>query len=165
MWQIGTMSRKEKAILIKAGYEVRDIDEKAFNILLDPKWNSKGFESDIDKNDVLACVYVDVNIFDDLKEAIEFEKAHTRMKQDEELRYKREFVADALFVLADTKKLNIPEDSIVVDHERWEDNGKDSLIKKFYYSAPNVTDNSLIGSFIVNFKKNSKIALDFHSNT
>jgi len=165
MWQIGTMSKAEKDILIKAGYDVRDINEGKFNRLLDPNWKSKAFKSDIEGDDVLVCVYVESNVYDGLEEAIRFEKSHDNMKKAEKLRYDREFVADNLFGLANTERLNIPEDSTVVDHDGWESNGNDSLIKKFYYSAPNATDDSLIGSYIVNFKKNSKIAIDFYGNT
>ena len=165
MWQIGTMSKAEKDILIKAGYDVRDIDEKAFNILLDINWKSKNFKSDIDKDDVLACVYVDCNVYDGLKEAITWEKSKKEMQEKAQLEHKRRTIADSLFEKADAKELEIPEDSEVVDHEGWEGNGEDSLIKKFYYTAPNGDDDSLIGSFIVDFKKNSKIAIDFHSNT
>lgn len=100
-----------------------------------------------------------------LKEYVKAEyKAEAERNRRKELEGKRRDVADMKYGLASNRLLNIPKESEVLESEGWETDGEDRLIQKFYYSNPEGGD-SLIGSFIVDFKPNSAKVIDVHSNT
>lgn len=92
-------------------------------------------------------------------------KAQCEKEKLEKLRYDREVVADDEFGKASCELLDIPDDCEVIEHERWESDEDNRLMKKFYYSNPIATQPCLIGTFMVIFKKDSAKVKDVYSNT
>lgn len=81
------------------------------------------------------------------------------------LKAEREVIADEEFAKASYKILDIPKESHVEESDRWETDGDDKWLKKFYYTNPDGSNDSLVGTFIVDFKPNSATVADVHSNT
>ena len=68
MWIFGVMTKKEMASLREDGYDVRKINEKRFNKLIESRCDSKDFESGLKKNEILACVWSDPKVHEKIKE-------------------------------------------------------------------------------------------------
>lgn len=162
MWLIGLMNKKEAKELASAGYDVTVIEEHGFNKLVQPRLKFVKFKSVKGQN--LYCVWTDGDVYKELKEVIDVERNNKLRVKREHLRQLRCSEADYQFGIAKPNILNIPEDSVIVDNESWEGDGADRLIKKFYYSNPIATNDSLVGTFIVDFKPNSAVVFDVHSN-
>ncbi len=158
MWLIGLATKKEKKELEKAGYEVKVVDINAFDKLIDPTCEP----AKIDKSkDVFISVWVDCNIYDDLRETIESEKADLEYKRLEELRDLREIEAQKCFEEYDLG------DIICEQADGWEQDGENIFLKKFYYTEKNPKDfdkDSEPATFIVKFKKNTDKIIDSHVN-
>jgi hypothetical protein len=158
---IGIISKKEAKKLEKAGYDVDIIDEIAFAKLFDPKF--KGHR-ELLKGDVYVSIYTDTDVYEELSKVIAQEESYKEMRRQEKLRYDREFIADYQFGKASKAYLQIPNNTEVVEHDGWENDGGNRLIKKFYYSNEK-WETSKVGSFIVDFKHNSVKVESVHSNT
>ena len=71
MWIIGIMSRKQMAILQKGGYDVKVVDELAFNKMIDPKTPfCAEICREIEEDDVLAATFTEADMFDELSKCI-----------------------------------------------------------------------------------------------
>jgi len=111
-------------------------------------------------------IVVEKKWVDKLKKYIDdMEKAEHKQLKEQDLEKKRIDIADKLFAEATPAQLEIPEDCEVIEPEGWEHDGDGRLIQKFYYTNPVAGEDSLVGTFIVDFKKGSDKVEDVHSNT
>jgi hypothetical protein len=154
MWIFGQASKSEIKTIKKQGWEVNDVDLDHFDLCLDP--NSEA-DKDIETKDKMIAVYVDNDIFAQLTNWHEEERAIGESKRRAELNDLRGVVAERLWL--ESEALG---SVCVTDSDGWETDG-DIWIRSFTYedSEPDVMKpESCRATFIVTFKANSAKAID-----
>jgi len=172
MWMFGKCTKEELAQLKEWGWEIdRLISKEEINKLCDPS-----YDKDKDPNfkeyddEVCPLIWVDQDIFEELKGVHDQEEAHRDMLGREVLENRRrEFADDALGTYDfHNCEQSIGEDEEINDTGNWESDGPDHLICPVYYGDKSKDDpdeeGSYKGSFIVEFAPNSAEIIDKHES-